>query len=90
MLLACAIGIPAAVWAARRDEAARIVLPTASFLQTIPSLALFGLMLACRWRELGELNVTVGTALLFCGVGLVLALGCGCALSPRAGPLARP
>ena len=45
VLLACAIGIPAAIWAARRTEAARLVLPTASFLQTIPSLALFGIML---------------------------------------------
>ena len=81
VLLACAIGIPAAVWAARRDEAARIVLPTANFLQTIPSLALFGLMLLPLAR-LGS-NVTVGTALLFCGVGLVLAAGVG-VLSRRA------
>ncbi len=73
VLLACAIGIPAAVWAARRDEAARIVLPTASFLQTIPSLALFGLMLLPLAR-LGR-DVTVGTALLFCGAGLLLAAG---------------
>ena len=81
VLLACAIGIPAAVWAARRDEAARIVLPTASFLQTIPSLALFGIMLLPLAR-LGS-NVTVGTALLFCAVGLALAAGVG-VLSRRA------
>ena len=75
VLLASAIGIPAAIWAARREAAARIVLPTASFLQTIPSLALFGLMLLPLAR-LGS-NVTVGTALLFCGVGLALATGVG-------------
>ncbi len=81
VLLACAIGIPAAVWAARREEAARIVLPTASFLQTIPSLALFGLMLLPLAR-LGR-DVTVGTALLFCVGGLLLAAGVA-ALSRRA------
>ena len=75
VLLACAIGIPAAIWAARRTEAARLVLPTASFLQTIPSLALFGIMLLPLARLGG--NVTVGQALLFCAVGGVLAAGVG-------------
>ncbi len=75
VLLACAIGIPAAIWAARRAEAARLVLPTASFLQTIPSLALFGIMLLPLAR-LGS-NVTVGQALLFCLVGGLLAAGVG-------------
>ena len=75
VLLACAIGIPAAIWAARRAEAARLVLPTASFLQTIPSLALFGIMLLPLAR-LGS-NVNVGQALLFCGVGGFLAVGVG-------------
>jgi osmoprotectant transport system permease protein len=75
VLLACAVGIPAAIWAARREEAARLVLPTASFLQTIPSLALFGLMLLPLAR-LGS-EVMVGTALLFCSLGLMLATGVG-------------
>ena len=75
VLLACAIGIPAAIWAARRAEAARLVLPTASFLQTIPSLALFGIMLLPLARLGG--NVTVGQALLFCLVGGLLAAGVG-------------
>ena len=75
VLLACAIGIPAAIWAARRTEAARLVLPTASFLQTIPSLALFGIMLLPLARLGG--NVTVGQALLFCVVGALLAVGVG-------------
>ena len=75
VLLACAIGIPAAIWAARRTEAARLVLPTASFLQTIPSLALFGIMLLPLARLGG--NVNVGQALLFCGVGALLAVGVG-------------
>ncbi len=75
VLLACAIGIPAAIWAARRAEAARLVLPTASFLQTIPSLALFGIMLLPLAR-LGS-NVTVGQALLFCVSGGLVAAGVG-------------
>ena len=75
VLLACAIGIPAAIWAARRTEAAQLVLPTASFLQTIPSLALFGIMLLPLARLGG--NVNVGQALLFCVVGGLLAAGVG-------------
>jgi len=86
VLIACLIGIPAAIWAARRDEAARLVLPTASFLQTIPSLALFGLMLLPLAR-LGS-EVTVGEALLFSGAGLALAGGVG-VLSRRVAGRAR-
>jgi osmoprotectant transport system permease protein len=82
VLLACAIGVPAAIWAARRDEAARLVLPTASFLQTIPSLALFGLMLLPLAR-LGA-QVTLAEALLFSGAVLALAALVG-VLAGRAG-----
>ncbi len=70
VLLASLIGIPAAIWAARSDAAARLVLPTASFLQTLPSLALFGLMLLPLAR-LGS-ALTVGGALLFGALGLLL------------------
>ncbi len=69
VLLAALIGVPAAIWAARREEVARFVLPTASLLQTLPSLALFGIMLAPLARLGG--TVTVGGALLVFGVGLV-------------------
>jgi len=74
VLLASIIGLPAAVWAARSEGAARLVLPTASFLQTLPSLALFGLMLLPLAR-LGS-SLTVGGALLFilCGAGVAAAL----------------
>ena len=71
VLLAALIGVPAAVWAARREEVARFVLPTASLLQTLPSLALFGIMLAPLARLGG--TVTVGGALLVIAVGIVLA-----------------
>lgn len=72
VLLACLIGIPAAIWAARSEAAARLILPFASFLQTIPSLALFGIMLSPLAR-LGS-GVTVAQALAFSFTGLVLAL----------------
>lgn len=75
VLLASLIGIPAAVWAARSERAARLVLPTASFLQTLPSLALFGLMLLPLARLGGAL--TVGEALLLGGLGLLLGAGLG-------------
>ncbi len=75
VLLAAIFGVPAAIWAARREEVARFVLPTASLLQTLPSLALFGIMLAPLARLGG--SVTVGEALLVMlagviGVGLLL------------------
>ena len=71
VLLAALIGVPAAVWAARREEVARFVLPTASLLQTLPSLALFGIMLAPLARLGG--TVTVGGALLVIAAGIALA-----------------
>jgi osmoprotectant transport system permease protein len=73
VLLAALIGIPAAIWAARSPLAARLVLPTASFLQTLPSLALFGLMLLPLAR-LGS-ALTIGEALLWGGGGLLLSGG---------------
>lgn len=77
VLLAALLGIPAAIWAARQERVAAVVLPTASLLQTLPSLALFGLMLA-PLAELGR-SLSVGDALLIIGVGgvgvaLLLAL----------------
>ena len=70
VLLAAAIGVPAAIQAARNDQVANFVLPTASLLQTLPSLALFGLMLGPLAR-LGN-AVSVGAALLFIFVGFVI------------------
>ena len=69
VLLAAIFGVPAAIWAARREEVARFVLPTASLLQTLPSLALFGIMLAPLARLGG--SVTVGEALLVMGAGVI-------------------
>ncbi len=70
VLLAAAIGVPAAIQAARSDQVAAFVLPSASLLQTLPSLALFGLMLG-PLAQLGN-GVSVGAALLFILVGLIV------------------
>lgn len=75
VFLATVIGVPAAIWAAREARVAALVLPTASFLQTLPSLALFGIMLAPLAR-LGQ-QMTVGQAALYIalGLGALLLLG---------------
>jgi osmoprotectant transport system permease protein len=52
MLFAIAIGIPTGIWLTRHAEWARWVLGLANIVQTIPSLALFGLLLPLPW--LGE------------------------------------
>lgn len=52
MLLAAAIGLPLGVLLTRRRRWAQPVLGVANVLQTIPSLALFGLLLPVPW--LGE------------------------------------
>lgn len=43
--LAVAIGVPAGIWATRRPSVRAAVLGAANILQTIPSLALFGLLI---------------------------------------------
>jgi osmoprotectant transport system permease protein len=45
MLFATAIALPLGIWLTRRERYARPVLGAANILQTIPSLALFGLLL---------------------------------------------
>jgi osmoprotectant transport system permease protein len=52
MLLAASIGLPLGVLLTRRPRLARPVLAFANIVQTIPSLALFGLLLPVPW--LGE------------------------------------
>src|ERR1700712_2240195 len=52
MLLATAIGIPAAILLTRKEFLARPVIAFANIVQVIPSLALFGLLLPVPW--LGE------------------------------------
>lgn len=52
MLFAIAIGVPTGIWLTRKPRWARWVLGVANILQTIPSLALFGLLLPLPW--LGE------------------------------------
>lgn len=52
MLLAAAIGLPLGIVLTRQQRLAKPVLAVANILQTIPSLALFGLLLPVPW--LGE------------------------------------
>ena len=52
MLLAAAIGLPLGVLLTRRERLARPVIAFANIVQTVPSLALFGLLLPVPW--LGE------------------------------------
>jgi osmoprotectant transport system permease protein len=52
MLLAASIGLPLGVLLTRKERLARPILAFANILQTIPSLALFGLLLPVPW--LGE------------------------------------
>jgi osmoprotectant transport system permease protein len=52
MLFATAISIPVGVWLTRAPRLAEPVIAVANILQTIPSLALFGLLLPLPW--LGE------------------------------------
>ncbi len=52
MLFATGIGIPTGIWLTRHARWARWVLGLANIIQTIPSLALFGLLLPLPW--LGE------------------------------------
>ena len=52
MLLAVVIGLPLGILLTRRRSLARPVLAVANIIQTVPSLALFGLLLPVPW--LGE------------------------------------
>src|SRR5215469_4717724 len=49
MLLAAAIGLPLGILLTRRERLARPVIAVANVIQTIPSLALFGLLLPVPW-----------------------------------------
>lgn len=61
LLFGVAIGLPAAVAAHRRPAVAAWLLPTVAFFQTVPSLALFGLLLPLLAR-LGQ-GLSLGTTL---------------------------
>src|ERR1700679_138809 len=52
MLLAAAIGLPLGVLLTRKERLAKPVIAVANIIQTVPSLALFGLLLPVPW--LGE------------------------------------
>jgi osmoprotectant transport system permease protein len=70
-LVATGVGVPLGIFAARNPRLEGAVLGGAGLLQTVPSLALFGLLLApLAW--LGR-EVSVGAALLFVGAGVLLS-----------------
>jgi osmoprotectant transport system permease protein len=52
LILAVGIGVPLGIFLTRNERAARPVIAVANVIQTIPSLALFGLLLPVPW--LGE------------------------------------
>ncbi len=49
MLFAAAVAIPAGIWLTRHERWARPVIAFANVVQTVPSLALFGLLLPVPW-----------------------------------------
>ena len=49
MLLAAGVGLPLGILLTRRQGLARPVIGFANVLQTVPSLALFGLLLPVPW-----------------------------------------
>ena len=49
MLLAAAVGLPLGVLLTRQERLARPVIGFANVVQTVPSLALFGLLLPVPW-----------------------------------------
>jgi osmoprotectant transport system permease protein len=67
--LAALLGFPLAVWAARSKRVGSVILPVVSFLQTVPSVALFGLLLPPLSR-LGK-TVLLLNAVLFATLFLV-------------------
>jgi len=62
MLFATGISIPVGVWLTRAPRMAEPVIAVANILQTIPSLALFGLLLPLPW--LGERAARIAIAAL--------------------------
>jgi osmoprotectant transport system permease protein len=49
MLIAVGIGIPLGIWLTRQPKMQALVIGSANIIQTIPSLALFGLLLPVPW-----------------------------------------
>jgi osmoprotectant transport system permease protein len=69
VFLAALLGFPLAVWAVRSKSVGNVILPVVSFLQTVPSVALFGLLLPpLAW--LGR-NVPLFYAVLFAAILLL-------------------
>jgi osmoprotectant transport system permease protein len=74
VVLAALLSFPLAVWAVRSQAAGSVILSVVSFLQTVPSVALFGLILpplALLGRSVPLLNAVIVAALFLFG-GMVL------------------
>src|SRR5438270_17948 len=70
MVLAAGVGLPAGILLTRRQGLARPVIGFANVLQTVPSLALFGLLLPVPW--LGENAARLAVLALVADAGLGL------------------
>lgn len=84
LLVAALIGVPAAVAASRSPAVASWALPAAGLVQTLPSLALFGLLVA-PLAALGR-SVTVGALSMLVLVGALLPVALLAARRRRRGP----
>ena len=61
--LAAAVALPLAIWCQHRPRWARVVLQLTDIIQTIPSLALFGLLLPLPW--IGGIGAKLAVLVLF-------------------------
>ncbi|HEX6879587.1 MAG TPA: ABC transporter permease [Terriglobales bacterium] len=65
MLLAIAIGVPLGIFLTRRPRWKALVLGTNNVIQTIPSLALFGLLLPLPWLGVRADRLTITALTLY-------------------------
>ncbi len=79
VVLAAVIGLPAAVFVLRRPAWGRLVLGGANVLQTIPSLALFGLLLPIPWIGAAAVRLTVVVLTLYCLLPIIRSTHAGLA-----------
>src|SRR5947209_4926727 len=66
LAIAAAIGIPAGIWVAQRKAMSGLILTFANVVQTLPSIALFGLMipvLSLVHRGIGMVPATIALVL---------------------------
>lgn len=79
VVLAAVIGLPAAVFVLRRPAWGRLVLGGVNVVQTIPSLALFGLLLPIPWIGAAAVRLTVVVLTLYCLLPIIRSTHAGLA-----------